>query len=160
MKELLLPVELVPNSCWFSNVRSNVTSHQWDSIRNVIYAEANFKCEICGGKGVRHSVECHEIWSYDDEKLIQKLEKLQALCPACHEVKHFGLARVRGHEQRALKKFMKINKLTYEEANIILDFVFQQWENRNKKTWTLDISFLETFGIDTKKLIDKKRRSV
>lgn len=37
-------------------------------------------------------VECHEVWDYDDDRKIQRLERRVALCPACHEVKHAGLA--------------------------------------------------------------------
>jgi len=52
-------------------------------------------CETCGGCGPQYPVECHEIWNYDDTRLIQKLDGLIALCPDCHEVKHIGLAGAR-----------------------------------------------------------------
>jgi hypothetical protein len=35
-------------------------------------------------------------WHYDDDRSIQRLERLAALCPARHEVKHAGLASKRG----------------------------------------------------------------
>ena len=37
---MLLDLDLVPQSCWFSNVRSEVTKQQWDKIRHEAYMEA------------------------------------------------------------------------------------------------------------------------
>jgi hypothetical protein len=33
-----------------------------------------------------------EVWDYDDARMVQRLVRLIALCPAYHEVKHLGLA--------------------------------------------------------------------
>ena len=94
---LKLQIELVPGSCWWTNVRSNLTQSQWDKIRKPVYANANFLCEICGERGTKHPVECHEVWIYNDKSLIQKLDHFQSLCPLCHEVKHIGLAELLGN---------------------------------------------------------------
>lgn len=142
-----LQIELVPNGCWYTNVRSNVTKRQWDTIRKDIYQKAGYLCEICGGIGSRHPVECHEIWSYDIPTRIQKLEKLEALCPLCHEVKHFGFASERGFRLRALRRFSKINDISLEEAEEIIHVVLQQWQERSLLDWTLDISLLKKYGI-------------
>ena len=76
-----LTIELVPSTSWFNNVRSQVSAQEWDIIRHIVYAKANNICEICGGKGNKHAVECHEIWEYDDKEHIQKLIGMIALCP-------------------------------------------------------------------------------
>jgi len=65
----LLTVELVPSSSWFSNVRSNVSKKTWDFLRKSTYKKANHRCEICGGRGDKWPVECHEVWDYDDQKV-------------------------------------------------------------------------------------------
>ncbi len=83
-------VELVPASYWFSNVRSHVTREVWDQLRRQTYEATGHICEICGEVGRKHPVECHEVWHYDDEWRIQKLERLIALCPSYHAVKHSG----------------------------------------------------------------------
>jgi hypothetical protein len=75
------------------NVRSNVPKAVWDRLRRQVAADVGQRCEICGGRGWRWPVECHERWDYDDDRKIQRLERLVALCPACHEAKHAGLAR-------------------------------------------------------------------
>ena len=146
-----LQIELVPNGCWYTNVRSNVTKKQWDIIRKDAYRKAGYHCEICGGVGARHPVECHEVWSYDIPTTIQKLEKLEALCPLCHEVKHFGFASERGFRKRALTRFAKINGICLEEAEEIIHAVFQQWEERSLLNWTLDITLLKKYGISSNK---------
>jgi hypothetical protein len=145
--KLKLQIELIPYNCWYTNVRSNVLVKQWNRIRKEVYQKANNICEICGGKGFKHPVECHEIWIFDDEKLIQKLDKFQALCPLCHEVKHIGLANVRGKGQRALGRFIEINRLDIDTAIEISKAVFLQWEARSSKQWVLDIELLKSYGI-------------
>ena len=150
--KLKLTIELVPKSCWFSNVRSSVTKKQWDAIKSTVSTKAYNVCEICGGVGPKHPVECHEIWNYNDKKFIQKLIGMVALCPDCHMVKHMGLARVQGREVKATKHFMKVNSLSYQEANDIIDEAFVVWLERSNKTWILDITHLEEYGIDSKNI--------
>jgi hypothetical protein len=147
-KTFKLQIELVPQSCWYSNVREIVSSKQWDAIRKKVYFDANDHCEVCGGQGKKHPVECHEIWAYDDETNIQKLTKFIALCPLCHEVVHMGLAEVRGSGKRALKRFADINGISYSIAQKIRDSVFTQWQLRSNLKWKLDVSFLDTFNTD------------
>src|SRR4051794_19953715 len=59
-----LTIELVPRTCWLSNVRNHVEKSQWDFIRKSVYLKASNKCEICGGKGPKWPVECHEIFEF------------------------------------------------------------------------------------------------
>lgn len=138
----------MPASCWFSNVRSEVTKKQWDIIRNKVYSEAYHLCQICGGKGNKHPVECHEIWNFDDSTLIQKLEGMIALCPMCHATKHYGLSRIQGREAVIFKHFIKINNIDKVEASDYINSVFKIWEKRSQKNWTLDISILKNYGIN------------
>lgn len=152
MTKLKLTIELVPSSSWFNNVRAILTRKQWDILRKQVYTQAWDTCQICGGVGSKHPVECHEIWHYDDNKLIQTLVGMIALCPNCHMVKHFGLAQVRKKDESALLHFMKVNDLKRKEAEKYIEEVFKKWAERSSKTWTLDISSLEEYGIDAKKI--------
>jgi hypothetical protein len=153
---LKLSIELVPGSSWFNNVRSAVSRAQWDMIRKRVYSESYNLCQICGGRGRNHPVECHEIWSYQDSQNLQKLEGMIALCPACHLVKHMGLAGIRGESEKAFHHFMKVNKLKRAEAEAEIEQAFQLWAARSKRKWTVDIYYLETYGIDPGKLIPPK----
>jgi len=140
---MILTIELVPASSFYNNVRSNVSQAEWDVLRKDCYKKAEYKCEVCSGKGPKHPVECHEIWNYDDESCEQTLKGLIALCPNCHSTKHFGYARISGKEKEIKAHMMKINCLTDKQADDYIEEVFNIWEERSKKKWTLDISFLE-----------------
>ena len=146
-KKFMLIVEIVPKTCWFSNVRSHVDKKTWDVLRRRTYRTAKNVCEICGGRGPQWPVECHEIWHYDDENRIQKLNGLMALCPSCHEVKHIGLANVNGRGDIAAAHLAKINGWTNEQTGAYLQDVWEVWAARSRHQWQLDLSFLESFGV-------------
>jgi len=136
-----LTIELVPQSAFFKNVRSEVSKEQWDIIRREAYKKAGYKCQICGGVGEKHPVECHEIWEYKDG--VQKLIGFIAICPACHQVKHIGLSRMRGLEEDCMKHLVKINNINEAQAYTYIENSFAIWDERNKQDWKLDISLLE-----------------
>lgn len=147
-----LTIDLVPSTCWFSNVRSSVSKQQWDIIKSQVASKAYNVCEICGGVGPKHPVECHEIFSYDDKKCIQKLEGMIALCPNCHSCKHLGLAQIQGRGEQILKHLMRINNITKSVADDYVKNIFKIWAERSKKVWKLDLSHLEEYGINVKKI--------
>jgi hypothetical protein len=142
-----LTVELVPASCWFSNVRSAVTSDEWDVIRRRIYRRATYRCEVCGGRGDAHPVECHEVFDYDDTRLMQTLVDMVALCPACHEVKHIGFAGLRGRDEPARAHLATMNGWDDAQVDEYLDLMFELWELRSAFPWNLDLSLLADYGI-------------
>jgi hypothetical protein len=146
--ETRLTVELVPSTCWYTNVRSNVAKAVWDRLRRQVAADAGQRCEVCGGRGRRWPVECHEVWHYDDDTNVQRLERLVALCPACHEVKHAGLASKRGRLEAVIQRLATVNWWTVDDAALYLEAVFEQWASRSRHQWTLDVSVLRTrYGI-------------
>jgi hypothetical protein len=138
-----LTIELVPQTAWYSNVRSNVSKAEWDVLRKACYKKAGYKCEVCSGKGPKHPVECHEIWEYDDEKYTQTLMGLIALCPNCHSTKHVGLAQIQGRFDVVLNQLMTVNEMTKKEAEAYVNESFDLWEKRSKNKWELDILILE-----------------
>jgi hypothetical protein len=143
----LLTIELIPKTSWYKNVRSNVSKEEWEKLKKVTFSRAGYKCEICGGRGDRWPVECHEIFTYDDEQHIQKLVRLIALCPACHEVKHIGLAGLRGKAKAARAHLAKVNGWSLEDADLYIEGSFEIWHRRSCHQWSLDLSYLEQFGI-------------
>ena len=142
-----LTIELVPSTCWFTNLRSELSTSQWDKLRKATYRKANYRCEICGGKGDKHPVECHEIWDYDDENHIQALKGLIALCPACHQVKHIGLAKLRGKGEEAANHLKKVNGWNERQTQQYILEAFQTWNQRSQYQWQLDLTWLEQNGI-------------
>lgn len=140
-----LTVELVPSTQWEDNLRSRLTKHQWDSLRAACYQKAGHVCEVCGGRGPKHPVECHEIWDYDDRSLIQRLTGLVALCPNCHKVKHIGFAITQGQDSflRALGHLATVNQWPMELAMEYVDRQFQIHKIRSQRQYHLDLRWLE-----------------
>src|SRR5688500_99825 len=144
----LLTVELVPRTCWFSNLRSELSKEEWDRLRRAIYERAENRCEVCGQRGATHHVECHEVWEYDDERLVQRLAGLVALCPACHEAKHIGYASSVGRAGQARAHLARVNGWSMDDVELYLEAQFEQWSRRSQHEWSLDLSWLRQFGIN------------
>ena len=98
-------VDLIPNSCWFTNVRYCVKQSDWNKIRKIVYSRVKYICECCNINCIENKIliEAHERWSYNYETLTQKLERFVGLCKKCHLVTHLGYARIKGKELEALE---------------------------------------------------------
>ncbi len=140
-----LTIELVPKTSWCSNVRTKTPKAKWDKIRHKCYSEADHKCEVCGKTGPNGRVECHEIWEYDDKTHIQKLIGLISLCPKCHQVKHAGLAQVKGKLHEVVAQLVAINNISVAEAEKMIVESFVTYNKRSLHQWTVDITFIEEY---------------
>ncbi len=137
-----LTIELIPRTSFYNNVRSILSKYEWEEIRHKVLRKANNRCEICNDIAENRSLDCHEVWSFDDIKHIQKLEKIIALCTKCHEVKHMGKAQIDGHFGRARNHFMKINNINIFDAHDLIVEAFEIWHKRSNYQWQLDITIL------------------
>jgi len=134
-----LTIELVPSTTWYNNVRSLVSQTEWDTLRHNCYANAGYRCEICGVSG---RLECHEIWEFNNDTKTQRLAGLIALCKNCHRVKHPGLAKMKGESSLVINHLMKINKITESQAIEYIEKSFEIWRERSKIDWHIDFSIL------------------
>ena len=146
-KSAKLTIELVPKTSWFTNVRSQVSQKDWNTIRSQVYKNAQYKCQICGGVGENHPVECHEIWEYIDDQKIQRLKGFIALCPQCHEVKHIGMANVRGRGDIARAQLARVNQWSEKETRRYITNALMKWLGRSMANWSLDLGILDEMGI-------------
>lgn len=142
-----LTVELLPATTWGSNLRSALRTSQWDKLRRATYAAANHRCEVCGGLGHQYRVACHERWEFDEVQSCQHLVGLIALCPECHDVKHFGRASENGRGASAKLHLCLVNDWSIAEADRYLDLVFALWKLRTRRPWHLDLAWLTKYGI-------------
>ena len=143
MTKFKLNFELVPDSCWYSNLRSELPKEVWDKIRKNAYARAGGRCMICGAPTSR--LEAHEQWEYDDEKGVQRLKNVVAVCRPCHEVIHIGRTQLMGREREASEHFMKVNGCTYAEYRAALGKANEIHRERSRREWKLDVSALPEF---------------
>lgn len=143
-KTFKLNFELVPDSCWYSNLRSMLSKKQWDEVRHDAYARADGRCMICSRKAAR--LEAHERWSYDEASCVQKLEDVVALCHSCHSVIHIGRTQLIGDEEKAIAHFCRVNKASYAEYRQQLGEANIIHQRRNKiAEWSLDLTYLKKF---------------
>lgn len=132
---------MVPEECWFANLRSVLTPADWDRVRKAAYARAKWQCRICGAKG---RLEAHEQWRYDEENALQTLEDVLALCRNCHEVKHISRTQLMGKGAEAMEHFMRVNGCSQMDFHAALGEANEAYRRRNQvEGWVTDISWLE-----------------
>ena len=147
-KTYKLNFEIVPDSCWYVNLRAGLPPELWDKIRRDAYARAKGKCMICGAVG---RLEAHERWNYDEEKALQKLQTVVAVCRNCHEVIHIGRTQLVGRGVEAMEHFMKVNECSQMDFHLALGKANETHQRQNRIEWTTDISWIEKrFGVKRK----------
>jgi hypothetical protein len=133
---------MVPQSLWGKNLRAILPKEQWDIVRRHAYAQAGYRCRVCGEKGLQWPVEADEAWEYNDESLTHTLKGVIALCPSCHHVRHWGLTMINGFEAETTTHIMKINGWTSKQVNESVEVAFREWERRSGLQWTSDYSWV------------------
>jgi len=136
----LLP-ELIPYSMHYKNVRSVLSDEDWKEVARISYKNSNHRCDICGARG---RMECHEIWDFNDKKLVQKLVGLTTLCHECHQVKHIGLARKLGWFGDALEHMSKINGISINKCKKYIEYAEMEVKKRREE-YDLDLTFLNSY---------------
>jgi hypothetical protein len=127
-----LRVELVPQTCWLSDVKSYMTAHYWSKLSREVAEDGGIRCEVCSGRGRQHPVECHEVWLYDNERCLQTLLRLQALCPMCHRVKHLDQAISNGYGEQACERLARVNGWDAATTRWYVSAVAEQWRARSQ----------------------------
>ena len=143
-----LTVELVPEGQWGANLRQVLSKKDWDILRKKTYQEAGYVCEVCSGVGPKWPVECHEVWHYDDQTKVQRLDGLVALCPPCHQVKHIGRSFAVGRGAEALHHLMEVNGWRLNQAEKYIQSVFEIWKERSQHEWVLDVTWITELGVE------------
>lgn len=143
-------VDLIPSTCWFTNVRTCVSPRDWERLRRMITRRAGFACEACGtgeDRANRVWLEAHERWSYDARAGVQTLCRLVCLCSACHLVTHIGLANVDHRGREAFAHLRLVTGMTEPVARRHVAIAFDLWRARSRRHWSLDVSMLTNAGV-------------
>lgn len=148
-------VDLVPRTCWFTNVRYAVHPADWDRLRRFVYQRAHYHCECCDTKG---PIDAHERWHFNEDKKIQTLMRIIALCKPCHEATHMGLANIRGRGEAATNHLMAVTGMNNQQVHQHIKNAFLLWEKRNQHEWTLDLRIITNSGIRLARVVDKHQR--
>ena len=148
-------VDMVPSSCWFTNVRTCVSPQDWERLRRMITGRAGQRCEICGAgedRRLRRRLEAHERWAYDDRSGVQALRRLICLCSDCHLSTHLGYANVTGRAEQALAHLRAVTGMTEAQAWRHAEEAGDAWTARSAQLWTLDLSMLTDAGVSVSRV--------
>jgi hypothetical protein len=140
-----LTVELVPKTSWCDDVGALMEESTWDRVRRQVDSQAGGRCEICGGGDPGFLLECHEQWRFDDRTRLQTLERMIALCPDCHQVKHIGLATIQGQAVRARTHLARVNGWTLSQTETCIREAFRVWAQRSQGPWTANLEGLHPY---------------
>lgn len=139
-------VDLIPATSWGASLANILTPGSWKRVRDGV---VNFAggCEDCG---VQNNLECHEIWSYDEEIGVQTLVGLRSVCDACHETYHLGFARVNGRYAAALERLATINRIAKKEIERFESEIVEKFISRSEIEWTLDLTAIAGSNLSLK----------
>lgn len=135
----LLFIDLIPATSWCNNARILVSESDWLRLRRYVHQRVGNKCEICGAQD---PLEAHERWEYDEQRALQTLRRLIALCGACHEATHFGLAAKRGRLKDAAAHIRHMRRWSKNEFAQHRRDAISLCSRRNKIDWCIDASIL------------------
>lgn len=153
----IISFEFLPDSQNFRNVRSVLQFidgdfKSWKTIRDKAEEQSNGVCCICGcvsqdfDKKETTATQCHEVWSFDDTNLIQKLERLEPLCVSCHNIKHIN--RHYKNEKKTgelLARYCKLNNCSLEGAKADLQLAKDMKKKRKDLIYKLDLTEINKF---------------
>jgi len=111
LQRLKLRIEPIPVSTWGRSLSNLLPREEWDEIRNQVYREANYKCQICGSTD--KEFHAHEQWLFNDTKAIQKLAGIICVCKTCHNCIHMGRSKMVYKASRIeilIRHWCKVNK--------------------------------------------------
>ena len=146
-----LKIELIPERAFGANLRRTMSRQGWDTLRKTIYKLYGYCCAVCGGKGPRHPVECHEVWRFRLKTATQTLVGLEALCPMCHAVKHYGRSALLGNDERVkdLHAWLAaVNDMTRKQVIKYIDTCFHIWSLKSNGVdrWKIEYQYLRDFA--------------
>lgn len=141
---------MVPKPLWNTNLRYLLTNKKWQQIRKIELSRVKdnyqYRCEICSRP--KDSLDCHEIWHYDDENKIQTLNGLIMLCKQCHLIKHIGFSTNLAMEDKCnfqglIRHFCYINKMTPADFYEHYLQEYAKWEERSKhEKWEQNLKYI------------------
>jgi len=156
-----LSTDLIPFHMWGKNVRAIVSSTTWEKLRWRFGALLNepvgnnggymmweksslgfdyLFCEICGSRP--DNLHLHELWEFDDVKLIQRLTGFKSICEGCHNAIHYGRASVVGLGDQSLEQLIRVNEWSKKQAEAHVANALEKWNRRRDFHYQLDINFL------------------
>jgi hypothetical protein len=85
---------------------------------------------------------CDEDWEYDEGMERARLTALRILCRDCDSVCHAGRAGKEAREPggRVSVHLARVNGITEQEAQKLLQRAFQEWTERSCLSWKVEVA--------------------
>ena len=141
--ERKLTIELVPKPLWGNSLAHRMARANWNKIRSLVVERYRYHCGICGSD--EKPLTCHELWEYDDEQHVQKLQGFIVLCRNCHAIKHFGRTNIKAREgktqlQPIIEHYCRVNNCTERDLQKDYGSALAVWKIRNTFIWETDFA--------------------
>ena len=135
-----LTVELTPRTVSGKSLSTMLTTDEWDTIRQDVYAKYNHTCPHCSAPADRANV----LWHYNMNTRIQTLVGIEATCAQCGLVSHYQAVQDERTGGMAHQHLMQTNGWTLAQVQEHLTHAMAQYEMRSAVSWTMDASWLWT----------------
>jgi len=137
---LKLKIEPIPISIWGLSLANRLPKEEWDDLRQRVYRDADYRCEICGRNN--QTLHCHEVWSHDEKKGIQRLVRLECCCELCHDVHHLGRSKEvksKSYVDKLVKHWCTVNKKTRRDFEKYEQEIFALNKRRVNIQWIVKV---------------------
>lgn len=159
-KKYHLKFDFVPKSCSRKNLHYCLEEEVWSELSYRI-RKKTLCCPFCGLRtSYVRDFELHEIWSYNMETGIQKLEDMVSACKKCHDIIHYNLTLEKDDKatQEAAKKHY-LDNFQCSQENFEKDYAeaLRVSQERNKIVWIQDMSYLLEQNLISADLINRAK---
>lgn len=148
----------IPGTLYGVNPRSIKGNEWWDMERRKAYASTNYRCLACGVDKYlakyHQWLEAHELFKYNDKKLVCTLERIVPLCHACHNFIHIGRLSMFNNHQKVREVLLHGFKVL-KEGNVKINRSYEAWAIRSSID-TKGLKFTKKITMSDKEL--KKHR--
>lgn len=146
---ITLGADRLPGSVWGSNLRAILPTSRWVTLSRRTAERADRVCEVCHhpsfyGDGTRNP-DCHEIWEFDGAASppTQRLVGVVALCGACHETQHSGLAELNDRWDSVIATLCRVNGWDRTDAEADIERSRERYRDLSNIEWDLDLTLLK-----------------
>ncbi|QCQ17254.1 hypothetical protein [Microbacterium sp. RG1] len=145
---MTLGADRLPGSVWGSNLRAILPTSRWVALSRMTAERAGRVCEVCDqpsfyGEGTRNP-DCHEIWAFEvaASLAVQRLAGVIALCGACHETQHSGLAELNDRWESVIATLCRVNGWDRPDAEADIERSRERYRELSSTEWDLDLTLL------------------
>jgi len=138
-----LYVDILPKGSNIS-LRRLLSDNDFYRLRNLLVKRVAYRCEICGEECIsseRKYLEVCELFSFNFNTHVQRLERLIAICKPCYKTTKLL------DKDLALEHLMDINGLDKEDAKQHIFEAFDTWKTRSEIKWTVELSIITNSGL-------------